>query len=192
MYLNVDSAAKRLNIPSNTFTRHYLDFEEHGHKFKRSPEGKLMFSEDDIELFKEFLELKNQPKMTKKKAIEQLISTPTSLVTVQAQDLTTLIKTFESKFEELQQQSKQGLQELKGQLQEFQESQGQLQGLQLRLQEFEEQKVSERDEMLMKSIRETMDTKKMLLEIQKQNELIMKEIAVAREENKKPWWRFWK
>lgn len=185
VYQNVESAAKKLNIPSNTFTRHYLDFEEHGYKFKRSPEGKLMFSEDDIELFKEFLELKNQPKMTKKKAIEQLISTPSSLVTVRAQDLTVLVKTIEGNFEELKDQSKRELQELKSQLQEFKESQ-------MRLQEFEENKVNERDKLLMKSMRESLETKKLMLELKAQNEFIMKEMAAAKDmEKKKSWWKFW-
>jgi hypothetical protein len=63
-----------------------LDFEENEYEFKRSPEGKLMFSESDIELFIKFIELKGKPGMTKKKAITQLIVTPTSTVEVKTQE----------------------------------------------------------------------------------------------------------
>lgn len=174
-FLNVENAAKELNIPSNTFTRHYLDFEEQGYKFKRSLEGKLMFSEDDMELFKEFLELKTQPKMTKRKAIKQLISTPTSVTTIKTHDLITLISAIEDKFEELKEKSKQELQELKEQLQEF-----------------EQNKIGERDQILLESIRETQESKKMLLELKAQNDLIMKELASAKESKSKKWYEFWK
>jgi hypothetical protein len=179
VFHNVEAAAKILNLNENTFTRYYLDFEEAGHTFKRSQDNKLMFSEDDIELFKEFMELKNQPKMTKKKAIEQLIITPTSLVTIKPSDLTTLINTINGQFDEFKAQSKQELQELKEQLQEF------------KLLEDNRQKeeVKQRDKLLMESMRESLETKKLMLEVKAQNELIMEEIAAAKENTKKSWWK---
>lgn len=182
VYHNVENAAKILNLNENTFTRYYLDFEEFGHTFKRSQDNKLMFSEADIELFKEFLELKNQPKMTKKKAIEQLIATPTSLVTVKAQDLTTLISTINGQFEEFKVQSKQELQELQEQLKEFK----------LLEDTRKKEEIKERDKLIMESMRESQETKKLLLEVKAQNELIMKEMAAAKEDNHKSWWQFWK
>lgn len=203
VFHNVESAAKILNINENTFTRYYLDFEEAGHIFKRSQDNKLMFSEDDIELFREFMELKNQPKMTKKKAIEQLITTPASLVTVRQTDITSLISSINGQFEELKVQSKQELQELKVQLKQLQEySSKQFEELQqLKLLEDSRGKdlVKERDRLLMESLRENQERKIIEQEnkekldlLQKQNELIMKEIAAAKEHNKKGWWQFWK
>jgi hypothetical protein len=177
VFHNVEGTAKILSLNENTFTRYYLDFEEAGHTFKRSQDNKLLFSEEDIELFKEFMELKNQPKMTKKKAIEQLLTTPTSLITIKPSDLTTLINTINAQFEEFKDQSKQELQELKEQLQEF------------KLLEDKRQKeeIKQRDKLLMESMREYQETKSLMLEMKTQNELIMKEIAAAQE--KKTWWK---
>lgn len=177
VFHNVEGAAKILNLNENTFTRYYLDFEETGYTFKRSQDNKLLFSEEDIKLFKDFLELKKQPKMTKKKAIEQLVTTPTSLITITPSDLTTLITTINGQFEEFKNQSKQELQELKEQLQEF------------KLLEDTRQKeeIKQRDKLLMESMRESLETKKLMLEVKAQNELIMKEIAAAKENAKKSW-----
>jgi hypothetical protein len=179
VFHNVERAAKILNLNENTFTRHYLDFEEAGYTFKRSQDNKLLFSEEDIKLFKEFLELKKHPKMTKKKAIEQLVTTPTSLITIKPSDLTTLINTINGQFEEFKTQSKQELQELKEQLQEF------------KLLEDNKQKeeIKQRDKLLMESMRESRESKKLMLEVKAQNELIMKEIAAAKENTKNSWWK---
>lgn len=180
VFHNVEGAAKTLNLNENTFTRYYLDFEEAGYTFKRSQDNKLMFSDEDIELFKEFMELKKQPKITKKKAIEQLLITPTSLITIKQSELTTLINTFNAKFEELKDQSKQELQELKEELQ----------GFKLLEDNRQKEEIKQRDELLMKSVRESQETKKMMLEVKAQNELIMKEMAeIAAAKEKKTWWK---
>lgn len=180
VFRNVESASKILNVNENTFTRYYLDFEESGHTFKRSHDNKLMFSEDDIKMFKEFMELKNKPKMTKKKAIEQLITTPTSPMTINPSELTTLINIMNGHFEEFKAQSKQEIQELKERLQEFKRLEDNRQ----------EEEIKQRDELLMKSVRESQETKKLMLEVKAQNELIMKEmVEIAAAKEKKTWWK---
>lgn len=180
VFHNVEGAAKILNLNENTFTRYYLDFEETGYTFKRSQDNKLLFSEEDIKLFKDFLELKKQPKMTKKKAIEQLVTTPTSLITITPSDLTTLITTINGQFEEFKNQSKQELQELK-------ELKEQLQEFKLLEDTRQKEEIKQRDKLLMESMRESLETKKLMLEVKAQNELIMKEIAAAKENAKKSW-----
>lgn len=196
VYHNVESAAKLLNLNENTFTRYYLDFEDMGRTFKRSQDNKLLFSESDIELFKEFLVLKNQPRMTKKKAIEQLITTPETVINVKAQELSSLINMFKNGFEELKfhsTQSMKELKELKEHLQEFKMIQG-------RLEEFEKQKINDRDKLLMDSLRETQERKQIeqerkQLELENKKELeeikkmlvAQQEVAASKSSKKKSW-----
>lgn len=196
VYHNVESAAKLLNLNENTFTRYYLDFEDMGYTFKRSQDNKLLFSESDLELFREFLVLKNQPRMTKKKAIEQLITTPETVINVKAQELSSLINMFKNGFEDLKGHSAQSmkeLKELKEQLQEFKMIQGQLE-------EFEKQKLNDRDKLLMDSLRETQERKQieqerkqLELENKKELEEIKKmlldqqEVAASKSTKKKSW-----
>lgn len=152
IYQNVSQAASTLGLNENTFTRYYLDFEEMGYIFKRSSDNKLLFSDDDIEMFREFLVLKNLPKMTKRQAMEQLI-TPRSLVTVKREDLTTLITTFQQGLQDLQEQNNKKFEELQVGLKELKEENQQKQL-------YIEESINKRDQLLLESIRSLQEKKK--------------------------------
>ncbi|MED4238953.1 hypothetical protein [Priestia megaterium] len=72
-YLKVKDAANLLEVTSSALTKYYLLFEKHNYRFCRSIEGKLMFSNHDMELFRKLLQLKNAPNFTVEKAVVQLL-----------------------------------------------------------------------------------------------------------------------
>jgi DNA-binding transcriptional regulator YhcF (GntR family) len=102
----VEQVASILKVNVQTFKRYYLDFEEHGKTFKRENDGKLTFTQDDIELFQDFMELKRQPGMTKKKAIKELVTTVTTTVTGKATNESVPVETVITMFKQLQQENK--------------------------------------------------------------------------------------
>ncbi|MBO0996781.1 MerR family transcriptional regulator [Bacillus sp. SD075] len=72
-YHKVDEVAKVLGVTPSAVKKYYLMFEEQNYKFKRSNQGRLMFSEKDIDLFNKLIELKNEPGMKVHNAVKQLI-----------------------------------------------------------------------------------------------------------------------
>ncbi|MBT2674193.1 MerR family transcriptional regulator [Streptomyces sp. ISL-14] len=73
VFHKVDEVAKVLGVTPSVVKKYYLMFEEQNYKFKRSNQGRLMFSEKDIDLFNKLIELKNEPGMKVYNAVEQLI-----------------------------------------------------------------------------------------------------------------------
>ncbi|PKF86744.1 hypothetical protein CW306_21670 [Bacillus sp. BA3] len=73
VFHKVDEVAKVLGVTPSAVKKYYLMFEEQDYKFKRSNQGRLMFSEKDIDLFKKLIVLKNEPGMKVHNAVEQLI-----------------------------------------------------------------------------------------------------------------------
>lgn len=70
----VANIARILNISQSTLKKYYLLFEEEGFCFKRSNEGNVLFIPHDVELFKKLIVMKNEPGMTIKKAIQQIVA----------------------------------------------------------------------------------------------------------------------
>lgn len=73
VYEKVDSVASLLNIKLSTFKKYYGEFEKHGYRFQRSSEGHVLFSEHDIEMIREFVDIKNHPSMTLQKAVKEVL-----------------------------------------------------------------------------------------------------------------------
>lgn len=73
VFHKVNEVAKVLGVTPSAVKKYYLMFEEQNYKFKRSNQGRLMFSEKDIDLFNKLIELKNEPGMKVHNAVEQLI-----------------------------------------------------------------------------------------------------------------------
>ncbi|MEH7520180.1 MerR family transcriptional regulator [Priestia megaterium] len=72
-YLKVEDVANLLEVTPSTISKYYLLFEKNNYRFKRSNKGSLMFSDNDVELFRKLIELKNSPGLTVEKAIVQLL-----------------------------------------------------------------------------------------------------------------------
>lgn len=86
----VDTVAKKLNISTSTLKKYYLLYEEEGYRFKRSNDGHVLFSRYDVELFEKLIALKNQPNMTIKKAVQQIVIEEGIAVTTDITDMTVM------------------------------------------------------------------------------------------------------
>lgn len=69
VYIGVEALSNHLNMSESTVKKHYLMVEEHGYKFMRTDQGRVMFSPEDYKLFKKILEFRKQPKTTINDAI---------------------------------------------------------------------------------------------------------------------------
>lgn len=72
-YLKIEDVANLLEVTPSTISKYYLLFEKNNYRFKRSNQGNLMFSDNDVELFRELIQLKNAPGFTVEKAVVQLL-----------------------------------------------------------------------------------------------------------------------
>lgn len=185
VYHSVSQVANTLKLNENTFTGYYLKFVDQGYTFKKI-DGKVMFSPDEIDMFRDFLAEMKKPKTTIKQAIDKILN-PT--VIVKKSEIETLITSHQKGFEELQVQSQQHLQQLQLQSeQQFQELKN----------EFKEVIREERETMLKvfeSKLNDTVDIQsravtKAIRDIQEEE--AQKQIASAEEEQKKKkWWKFW-
>jgi DNA-binding transcriptional MerR regulator len=187
VYRGVEDVAKELGMSPSTVKKYYLLIEQHGYRFRRTQQGQVMFTDYDVQLFRKLIQLKNEPGMTLQKAVEKVMSLITDItvatdttdmsdtkdivdpttMTVITEDLNQLKEILAKQHELLQIQQ----QQINKLIQEQEKNQKRL-----------ESGVSERDKLLMQSIRETQETKRLLLEVKEQ-------IAAAQE---KKWWKFWK
>ncbi|AVX06602.1 hypothetical protein CS527_02260 [Bacillus sp. Y-01] len=72
-YLKVEDVANLLEVTPSTISKYYLLFEKNNYRFNRNNQGKLMFSDNDVELFRKLIQLKNVPGFTVEKAVVQLL-----------------------------------------------------------------------------------------------------------------------
>ncbi|MFJ7678266.1 hypothetical protein ACIQXQ_09395 [Peribacillus sp. NPDC097198] len=70
---DVVSIADILGVSSSTVKKYYLLMEENNYRFQRNTIGRVTFSEADLNLFLRLISLKNEPGMTVKKAVKQII-----------------------------------------------------------------------------------------------------------------------
>jgi DNA-binding transcriptional MerR regulator len=180
IYEKIDEVAKAIGLSPSTIKKYYGLFEQQGYKFKRSIEGHVLFSQHDIELLKELVILKNESGMTVIKAIKQILleegitgTTDTTDLADMTGSITAMSKQITSVMTELSE-----VKELLKQQNEAMQQQ----------QKYIENSLDRRDKMLMEAIREQQETKRLMIESQK-------EIAASVQqqlENKKKWREFWK
>jgi len=104
-YLKVEDVANLLEVTPSTISKYYLLFEKNNYRFKRSNKGSLMFSDNDVELFRKLIELKNSPGLTVEKAVVQLLEENIAITTQ-------VIKKVEEELREKFLQLEQGFNEL--------------------------------------------------------------------------------
>jgi DNA-binding transcriptional MerR regulator len=160
---SVTNVAKILNVAPSTLKKYYLLFEEEGFRFQRSAEGHVLFSPHDVELLKKLIILKNQPGMTLKKAIQQIVAeegvTDSSVTTVTT-DITVITNQVATVMTEMQE-----LKSLVTQQNELLQQQ----------QKYIDERLKERDKKLVTSLRLA----------QEERRLFLQEVAAVIEEQQK-------
>lgn len=74
MQYRMTDLADKLNLKESTARKYFLLVEKKGHIFKRSNQGHILFTEDDVSLFQEIIRLKNHPDYSIESAIDYIIN----------------------------------------------------------------------------------------------------------------------
>ncbi|MBU8855696.1 DUF3967 domain-containing protein [Bacillus sp. FJAT-26377] len=184
-YEKVDGLARAIGVTTSTAKKYYLLFEEHGYNFKRNQQGQLLFSQDDINLFKEFMLLKNEKGMTVPKAVKEIVqgkgkvitdTTDITDITVTTEDITVItnqVTTVMTEIEELKKLVKDQNVIIQKQQEDFKKQF-------LKQEAYIKDSLEQRDKTLVTTLREMQDSQK--------------EIAatLSKEEDKKKWWQIWR
>ena len=79
IYVGLTDIANMIGISPSTVKKYYLAIEERGYRFRRNLQGQMMFNEDDLEMFRKLITIKNQPGMTVQKAVEKVTADITDM-----------------------------------------------------------------------------------------------------------------
>lgn len=173
-YEKVDGLAKAIGVTTSTAKKYYLLFEEQGYNFKRNQQGQLLFSQDDIDLFKELIVLKNEKGMTVSKAVKELIQDRViTLITPENKDITVITKqvtTVMTELNELKKLVQDQHQIIQKQQKDFEE---QLQ----KQQDYITNSLNHRDEILTTTLRKMQES---------QQEIAT---SISNEKGKQKWWK---
>ncbi|MBZ6484840.1 DUF3967 domain-containing protein [Bacillus megaterium] len=178
-YEKVDGLARVIGVTSSTAKKYYLLFEEHGYNFKRNQQGQLLFSQDDINLFKELMVLKNEKDMTVSKAVKEIVKdkviTDITDITVTTGDITVITKqvtTVMTELDELKQLVKSQNEIIEKQQEEFKKQF-------LKQEAYIKDSLEQRDRTLITTLREVQESQKEIAS------------SLSEEKNKKKWWQIW-
>ena len=180
IFVGVDEVASILSVKPATIKKYYLAIEEKGYRFKRTNQGRLSFSQTDIEMFRKIIQLKNQPGIKVEDAIKQVVASTTTITVYQEpefkQDTASMpnievITAMAKQIEEMKKMMTLQHNILKNQQKELIELKEENKNSQRLI----ENKISERDKMLMESLRTMQEIKQMMTVTQKKRR-----------------WKFWK
>lgn len=170
--LKVEDVANAVGVAASTVRKYSFLFEKNGYEFARNNNQKaLMYDQDEVDMFRQLLQLSKKKDMTLEKAAIQILSSMPDVVVssdIESTDVATMrdvaaifttISDMSTNLYTLVDQNK----------------------------EHEKRRLEDHDKLLMQSIRSEQQTK----QLEHQIEELKKEIAAAREEKKKSWWKFW-
>lgn len=167
---------KKFDLKESLYKKYIAALEKEGYIFQKNRQGHRVFTAADIDALENFLELIRYDGMTiesvAKKIGEMQQHDGMTIPNEEGYDVMTLVE--KAVTSALQTQEKQLTSKLENQ---FQHALAQLSRM--------ESRENERDKLLMQSIRESQEVKKLLLEMKEQ-------VAAAKEEKKRSWWQVWK
>jgi DNA-binding transcriptional MerR regulator len=167
---------KKFGLKESLYKKYIAALEKEGYIFQKNQQGHRLFADEDIETLEKFLELIRYDGMTIESVAKKIGKMKGHDVMTEPKqesyDVMTLVE--KAVTVALEAQEKQLTSKFQAQ---FQQTQDQLNRIETR--------ANERDNLLMQSIRESQEVKKLLLEVKEQ-------VAAAKEKENKSWWRFWK
>lgn len=164
---------KKFGMKESLYKKYIAALEKEGYIFQKNQQGHRLFSDEDIEALEKFVELIRYDGMTidlVAKKIGKMKGHDVMMEPKQeSHDVMTLVEKAVSVALEAQEK------QLATKFQEqFQQTQEQLNRIETR--------ANERDKLLMQSLRESLEVKKLLLEVKEQ-------VAAAKEDEKRSWWK---
>ena len=177
----------RLGLKESTFKKYVATLEKEGYVIQKNQQGHRLYTDEDIKTLEMFMKLISYDGVTLESAARQIVAlrreqeghdviTPKEerhdVMTLNQQ----LLKEQEQRFiVQLQRQEQRFMALLQQQQQLIEQQQQLIQQQAASLEQKVLERLEERDKLLMQSLRETQEVKKMLLE-----------------SKKKKWWQFWK
>lgn len=195
--LSPNDASTLLQIKESTLRKYSLLLEDVGYTFQRNNQNQRWYSDSDIVAFKKLISLKNNTDMTLKDCAEavllwskgQTVTQPSTVVhndTTQQNDDITELKEMINQQNIMLREFVKKIDEQENFNRELVQRMDQQQKLLNEPNEQEKARLEHHDKLLMESIRESQESKKMFLEIKNQ----LSQIAAAQEEEKKkPWYK---
>ncbi|UDY80700.1 DUF3967 domain-containing protein [Geobacillus phage GR1] len=150
IYVKIDDVAKAVGLSPSTIKKYYLMVEECGYRFNRNNQGQLIFSDEDTEIFRKIIQLKNEPNMSVQKAVEEVVSNITS-ITIYKESSNSYNIDLSNDINEIKEFIKTQTEVNKALLSELKDTKEYIRG-----------KLEERDQTLMLALKETMETKKLI------------------------------
>ena len=168
LYMKIDDVSKVLDLSPSTIKKYYLLIEQQGYRFKRNQQGHVLFVDQDVQMFKKLIQLKNEPGFTLSKAVDQVMSTITDMTVITDDVITDMTDMM------VMTENVNAIKEI------VISQQNQINSL-VKMQEESNKRIesgiSKRDETLTQSLKETLEVKKMLIKFQEK-------------QDKKKWWNF--
>lgn len=163
---------KRFNLKESVYKKYIAALEKEGYLFEKNQQGHRFFSERDIKTFERFLELIRYDGMTIETVAKEIgkLNSHNDMPQGEKEGYNVITLVENTVKAALENQGRQLVEKFNSQ---YKETQEQLTRIETRAQE--------RDKILMESIRESQEVKKILLEVKQ-------EIAAAKEV-KKSWWK---
>ncbi len=165
-YEKVGGLTRAIGVTTSTAKKYYLLFEEHGYNFKRNQQGQLLFSQDDINLFKELMLLKNEKGMTVPKAVKEIVKDKDITdITAKTEDITVITKQVTTVMTELDE------------LKQLVKNQNEI--IEKQQEAYIKDSLEQRDKTLITTLREMQESQKEIA------------TSLSEEKNKKKWWQRW-
>ncbi|HDR6318978.1 TPA: hypothetical protein QCU53_005895 [Bacillus thuringiensis] len=160
-FINSKDVANTLNISPSTLRTYTAHFRRSGHNFNKQ-QGKVLYSEVDIKLFREMIQLNQEGKGTITECVKCVLNIEDTADTLDKEN--TSIETDTNTSLPLQEIQK-DYDEMKSKLLAMQDEMD-------KMKTYIDKRLEERDQLLISSIREVLKSKQ--------------------ERNKKKWWQLWK
>jgi DNA-binding transcriptional MerR regulator len=154
VYIKIDDVAKAIGLSPSTIKKYYLMVEDYGYRFARNNQGQLIFSDQDINMFRKIIQLKNEPNMSVQKAVEKVVSSITSITVYNESSNSSNsynIDLLSDDINEIKEFIKVQAEVNKSLLTELQDTK-----------KYIANRLEERDQTLMLALKETMETKKLI------------------------------
>lgn len=161
-FINSKDVANTLNISPSTLRTYTAHFRRCGHEFNKQ-HGKVLYSEQEVRLFQEMMELNQEGKGTITECVKSVLNIEDNEDTANTEDVTTTGDTAANPLP---------LQELQQDYKEMQTQLVMIQDEMSKMKTYIDGRLEERDKLLISTLREVLKDKQ------------------AR--NKKRWWQIWR
>lgn len=181
IYIGVDEVAAFLGLSPSTVKKYYLLIEEKGYRFRRTQQGRVVFSNKEVEMFKNLIYYKNERGMSVQKAADKVMTEITDITVYKGRENEpqTIDMTVISSMSNLQKETRDLLIKQHNIILNLQNQINEIREEQKRRVKMIEGESSKSDQFFSKSEEKIEELREILKDMQ-------------RAQNRKKWWEIWK